>query len=100
VITSAAVAVTLAARQAGQRGLTTAFGVVSLIFIYTTGANIIERPDGVKIATVLIAAILSVSLASRFARAFELRTTDVSFDRTAEPFYPRHRPPDHQVHCE
>ena len=85
-ITSAAVAVTLAARKARQRGLTVAFGVVSLIFIYTTGANILERPDGVKIASVFIAAILIVSLASRFARAFELRVTDVTFDKTAQIF--------------
>jgi hypothetical protein len=85
-ITSAAVAVTLAARKARQRGLTVAFGVVSLIFIYTTGANILERPDGVKIATVFIAAILTVSLASRFVRAFELRVTDVTLDRTAQIF--------------
>jgi hypothetical protein len=85
-ITSAAVAVTLAARQAHQRGLTIAFGVVALIFIYTTIANIIERPEGVKIASVFIAAILTVSLASRFARSFELRVTDVAFDKTAELF--------------
>ena len=30
--------------------LTIAFGVIALIFIYTTIANIVERPDGVKIA--------------------------------------------------
>jgi hypothetical protein len=40
----------------------------------------------VKIATVFIAAILTVSLASRFARAFELRVTDVTFDKTAQIF--------------
>ncbi len=85
-ITSAAVAVTLAARKARQPGLTVGFGVVSLIFLYTTGANILERPDGVKIATVFIAAILIVSLASRFARSFELRVTDVTFDKTAQIF--------------
>jgi hypothetical protein len=86
VITSAAVAVTLAARHARQRKLTIAFGLVALIFIYTTIANIIERPEGVRIAAVFIAAILSVSLASRFARSFELRVTDVTFDKTAELF--------------
>jgi hypothetical protein len=86
VISSAAVAVTLAARHARQRGLTIAFGVVTLIFAYTTVANIIERPQGVKIAAVFIAAILSLSLASRFARSFELRVTDVTFDKTAQLF--------------
>jgi hypothetical protein len=86
VITSAAVAVTLAARKAGQRKLAIAFGLITLIFIYTTVANIIERPDGVKIAAVFIAAIIGVSLVSRFARAFELRVTDVTFDKTAQLF--------------
>jgi hypothetical protein len=85
-ITSAAVAVTLAARHARQRGLTIAFGVIALIFIYTTGANILERPEGVRIAAVFIAAILAVSLASRFARSFELRVTEVTFDKTAQIF--------------
>jgi len=85
-ITSAAVAVTLAARHAHQRGLTIAFGVIALIFIYTTVANILERTEGIKIATVFIAAILAVSLASRFARSFELRVTEVTFDRTAQIF--------------
>jgi uncharacterized protein YjeT (DUF2065 family) len=86
VITSAAVAVTLAARHARQHKLTIAFSVVALIFIYTTIANIIERPEGVKIAAIFIAAILAVSLASRFARSFELRVTDVTFDPTAQLF--------------
>ena len=86
VITSAAVAVTLAARAARQRRLTVAFGLVALIFIYTTIANIIERPEGVRIAAVFIAAILTVSLASRFARSFELRVTDVTFDHMAQIF--------------
>jgi hypothetical protein len=58
----------------------------ALIFIYTTGANILERPEGVKIASVFIAAIIGVSLASRFARSFELRVTEVTFDKTAQLF--------------
>ena len=85
-ITSAAVAVTLAARHARQHWLTIAFGLVSVIFIDTTAANIFERPEGVKIASVFIAAILLVSLASRFARSFELRVTEVTFDKTAQLF--------------
>jgi hypothetical protein len=85
-ITSAAVAVTLAARHARQRLLTIAFGLIAVIFVYTTIDNILERPEGVRIASVFIAAILLVSLASRFARSFELRVTDVTFDKTAQLF--------------
>ncbi|HEY0239345.1 MAG TPA: amino acid transporter, partial [Friedmanniella sp.] len=72
-ISSAAVAVTLAARRARQRGLTVAFGAIALVFLYTTAANVVERPDGVKIAAIFIGAILLVSFVSRFRRAFELR---------------------------
>jgi hypothetical protein len=85
-ITSAAIAVTLAARQAGQRRLTVAFGVIAAVFVYTTVINVVERPDGVKIAACFIAAILLVSLVSRLSRSFELRVTEVRLDRTAEMF--------------
>jgi hypothetical protein len=84
--TSAGAAVTLAARHAGQRKLTIAFAVITLVFVYTTVDNVIERPDGVKIGGCFIAGILAVSLVSRLTRAFELRATDVRLDRTAELF--------------
>ncbi len=74
-ITTAAVAVTLAARTAGQRRLTVAFGLITAVFVYTTLDNVIERPDGVKIGACFIAAIIVVSLVSRLRRAFELRVT-------------------------
>ncbi|GAA3370557.1 APC family permease [Streptomyces antimycoticus] len=85
-ITSAAIAVTIAARRARQRGWTIGFGVIAVIFLYTTGVNVIERPDGVKIGACFIAGILAVSLLSRVARAFELRVTSVTFDPLAERF--------------
>jgi hypothetical protein len=84
--TSAGAAVTLAARRAGQRRLSWAFAVITLVFVYTTVDNVIERPDGVKIGACFIAAILAVSFASRLSRSFELRTTDVHLDGTAEMF--------------
>ena len=83
-ITSAAVAVTLAARKAGQRWLTWAFATIAIVFSYTTVVNVIERPDGLKIAAFFIAAIVVVSLVSRAARSTELRTTAVDFDESAE----------------
>ncbi|WP_229913364.1 amino acid transporter [Kitasatospora herbaricolor] len=85
-ITSAAIAVTIAAHQAGQRGWTVGFAIIAAVFVYTTGDNIAERPDGVKIGACFIAAIVLVSLASRLARAFELRVTDVVLDQVAERF--------------
>jgi hypothetical protein len=85
-MTSAAAAVTLAARRAGQRRLTVAFSLIGLVLVYTTLDNIRERPDGVKIGACFIAAIVLVSLLSRVARAFELRTTEILYDERAESF--------------
>jgi len=85
-ITSAAVAVTLAARRAGQLRQMVAFAAIALVFLYTTVDNILERPDGVKIGGIFIAAIVAVSIASRILRAFELRTTQVDVDPTVEMF--------------
>ncbi len=85
-ITSAAVAVTLAARRDGQRKLMVAFAVITLVFVYTTIDNIIERPDGVRIAAFFIAAIVSISFYSRISRSLELRVTEVVFDDTAQTF--------------
>jgi hypothetical protein len=88
-ITSAAIAVTLAAHQAGQRRLTFAFAVIAVIaviFVYTTAVNVVERPDGVKIAACFIAGIVLVSLVSRLTRSLELRVTEVRLDPKAELF--------------
>ncbi|MGW0814524.1 amino acid transporter [Streptomyces viridiviolaceus] len=85
-ISSAAIAVTIATRKAGQRGWALAFAVISAVFLYTTVLNVIERPDGVKIGACFIAGIVLISFLSRLARAFELRVTDVDFDATAERF--------------
>ena len=85
-ITSAAVAVTLAARRAGQRRLSVAFGVITAIFVYATAVNVVERPDGVTIAACFIAAILVLSLVSRLGRSLELRVNEVRLDAKAELF--------------
>ncbi|MEK2489972.1 amino acid transporter [Kitasatospora purpeofusca] len=85
-ISSAAIAVTIAARAARQTGWTIGFAIIAAVFLYTTALNIAERPDGVKIGACFIAAIVLVSLASRLKRAFELRVTDIVFDEAAERF--------------
>jgi hypothetical protein len=85
-ITSAAVAVTLSCWRKRQRRLTVAFGLIAAVFVYTTGANVVERPDGVKIGACFIAAILLVSAVSRVRRAFDLRVTSVTLDPMAELF--------------
>jgi hypothetical protein len=81
------------------------FGVVSAVFIYTTLANIAERPDGIIIASIFIGCVLALSLVSRFWRAEEMRLkefrfaddaarmlwTDICLDGTFQVLVP-HRP--------
>ncbi len=85
-ITSAAIAVTLSARRKGEQGKTIGFGVVSAVFVYTTVANSIERPDGLKIALLFILGIVLVSLLSRLRRSFELRASSIHMDEAAVKF--------------
>lgn len=82
-ITSAAVAVTLSARRRRQSWATIGFGCITAVFSYTTVANAIERPDGIKIATSFILAIVMVGFVSRTLRSTELRATSVHWDATA-----------------
>ena len=84
VMTSAAFAVALAALHGGSRLGTAAFGVVTLVFVYTLVANVIERPDGLKIASFFIAVIIVTSLISRIYRTTELRTERVELDEAAQ----------------
>ncbi len=85
-ILSAAIAVTLSAHRRGTRAAALGFGTVTLVLAYTTIANVIERPDGVKIASVFIVAIVVTSLISRATRSTELRVEGVCFDETARRF--------------
>ena len=85
-ISSASVAVTLSARRARRRRAAAFFAVVSAVFLYTTVANVLERPDGLRIGGLFILAIVVVSLVSRGRRAFELRGAGISFDSEAEHF--------------
>lgn len=55
------------------------YGFISLVFFYTTLAVMIEKPDGLKIASFFIAAIIVSSLVSRAARSTELRFTHFDF---------------------
>lgn len=85
-ITSASVAVFLSAKRKNQRKRAVGFAVIALVFVYTTVVNVVERPDGVRIAAVFIVGILAVSLVSRVHRSFQLRATSVVFDAAAIDF--------------
>jgi hypothetical protein len=83
---SAAVAVTLSTWREGNRAKTIHFGLVTLIFLYTTAVNIFAQPDGIRIAGLFIAAIVAISFMSRIWRATELRVERVELDAAAQRF--------------
>lgn len=83
-MTSAAIAVTLAAWRQRPRYAGYAFGLIAAVFIYTTVVNVFERPDGVKIAAFFITAIVTTSLVSRVWRSTELRVQRIVVDDMAK----------------
>ncbi|WP_232819162.1 amino acid transporter [Homoserinimonas sp. OAct 916] len=85
-ITTAAIAVTLSARRAGQQVRAIGFALITLVLLYTTVANIFERPDGLRIGALFILGIMVVSLISRVGRSFELRATSITLDDAALGF--------------
>ena len=84
-MTSAAIAVTLSARRRGER-VQWAFMMISLVFAYTTVVNIIEQPEGMKIAMIFIIVIVLSSLVSRVWRSTELRVDRIDLDDAAREF--------------
>jgi hypothetical protein len=83
-MTSAAIAVTISVWRKGL--VKYAFLLISLVFAYTTAVNVVERPEGIKIASFFIGAIIFTSLISRIYRTTELRVEDFDLDETAEKY--------------
>lgn len=85
-IFSAACAVTIAfwrdykdKKETSSMVLLIFFFIVSLVFLYTTIDNVVERPDGVIISSIFIFVILVFSAISRYQRSQELRVRDMEF---------------------
>jgi hypothetical protein len=85
-MTSATIAVTLCARRQGHLRAATWFAVVALVFIYTSVITVVQRPEGLQIAAMFIAAIIVSSLISRIWRVTELRIASVDLDPQARRF--------------
>ena len=79
---SGSVAVAISYARARSR-LVWVFGLIMLAFFYITAQNIRERPHGLVIAALFVAAIVIVSVISRVARSTELRVSRVVLDRAA-----------------
>ncbi len=84
-MTSASVAVTISAKKKRQK-IWLLFLVITVVFIYTTVINMIEQPDGIKIASLFILAIILASFISRAMRTTEVRIGKIEFDAKAREF--------------
>jgi hypothetical protein len=90
-ILSAAVAVSLALKREGN-SLEPYFWFLVAVFTYTLVDNVRERPDGLIIASIFIAAIVVFGLVSRWRRATELRVEQVTFaDEQSAQIWPEMR---------
>lgn len=84
-MTSAAIAVTISAWYRNER-TKWMFAAIAVVFAYTTMANIVERPDGIKIASLFILGIVVASFISRAMRTTEIRIEKIELDETAKRF--------------
>ena len=95
---SAAFAVAWGLRKRKDKGFRRVlFWLVFLIFTYTFVVNVIEKPEGIKIAGVFIGTIVLVSLISRIWRTLELRVESVDLDLTALDFVHQAAEGDHSI---
>lgn len=83
---SGSVAVTISAFRYRRRAAAGGFAVLTLILLYALGENIREKPDGIAISALFIAAIVVISLISRATRTTELRAENIEFDDRARRF--------------
>src|SRR5581483_11120618 len=84
VLMSSACVATLIDRWRARRGpwvvrLPWGYALITAVFLYTTLANIAERPVGLQIASFFILAIVASSIVSRLWRSTELRFVGFQF---------------------
>ncbi len=84
-MSSAAIAVTLSAWRRNNKWWWS-YLIIAVVFIYTTLTNIVERPDGIKIASLFIFGIVAASFLSRALRSTEIRIDKIEFDEQAQKF--------------
>lgn len=78
-ITSAAFASSISLWKERSRALSLYCWIVFIVLVYTTIVNVIERTDGIIIASFFILFILITSAFSRYARSMELRVEGHKF---------------------
>ena len=65
--------------KAGQRTKSLYYWLCAVVFAYTLGANIKDRPGGIIIASIFIGLLLLTSVVSRYNRSTELRVLKCEF---------------------
>jgi hypothetical protein len=83
-MSSAALAVAISAWRQVARWVP--FFAIAAVFFYTTITNMVERPEGIKIASLFILGIVLSSLVSRTLRSTELRVHGFVLDEAASQF--------------
>jgi hypothetical protein len=83
-MTSGAVAVAVAMWKNGWRRWI--YLAIAIVFVYAMLSNVYQRPEGIKIASFFIGAIVATSLISRAYRSTELRVNEVVLDDEAMRF--------------
>jgi len=76
---SAAVAAALALWGEGRKILSLYCWAVVVVFAYTLVDNVVIRPDGLFIASIFIAIVITVGALSRSLRSTELRVANITF---------------------
>ena len=76
---SAAIAAALSLWRERRQTMSLYCWLVAGVFGFTTVDNVIERPDGIIIASIFIFVTISISAISRYLRATELRVSELSF---------------------
>lgn len=64
-------------------------GVTFAVLVLTLVVNVVERPDGLRVAAFFIVGIVVISLASRVWRSYEVRGEDATVDATARDILER-----------
>ena len=85
-MSSAAIAVTISFWTSWKRWR---FLLISVVFAYTTFSNMVQRPEGIKIAAIFIGLIIVTSLISRALRSTELRVREIVLDDASTEFLSR-----------
>ncbi len=76
------------------------FGIVTLVFAFATLDNIVERPEGIRIATWFIVTMVTTSMISRVMRSTELRSQGIQYRRRGQKLSGSRRWPAAPDHCQ